>query len=470
MGKIYSCFKDNVVFFVVIICTFLVKLLFSDTCFFWDSISLISVPANYLYETKFSSLLYPPEINITLATFPQVYTALVWLLFGKNLFVTHLAYSLFVVIFLYQLYRFCGRFVSKEFIPFVYLFVLLDTTISTQVLLLTPDLFLLVFSLWSLNNLYSKKNIQVLFSLFMLATVSDRGMILSGILMLFHFFLHASQEKSFLVVLKKYTWVYIPSICFFLFVVLLQKVCSGYFFVNTADTSPWGNHWQFVDFSAFLKNIVVVFLRCFENGHFVVLSIFSIIFFLKRKTIVYEKSLLLLCGIFVLVMLLCTLPFCNPINTRYFAFLFLVFSVFLSKVLVNVLLPKSAKILFVILLFVNVMSNFIVYPEKMAQSWDSSFAHFPYYELRNEVKTFFDNKNIDYSEVGSAFPLLHSIKDTELIEDDRCFSSIDFEKNGFVVYTNISNLDDEIIDRIKKYPCIKSFQKNGIFMRVYKIH
>ena len=54
MGKIYSCFKDNVVFFVVIICTFLVKLLFSDTCFFWDSISLISVPANYLYETKFS--------------------------------------------------------------------------------------------------------------------------------------------------------------------------------------------------------------------------------------------------------------------------------------------------------------------------------------------------------------------------------------------------------------------------------
>ena len=51
MGKIYSCFKDNVVFFVVIICTFLVKLLFSDTCFFWDSISLISVPANYLYET-----------------------------------------------------------------------------------------------------------------------------------------------------------------------------------------------------------------------------------------------------------------------------------------------------------------------------------------------------------------------------------------------------------------------------------
>ncbi|MBO7255236.1 MAG: hypothetical protein J6U79_02515 [Paludibacteraceae bacterium] len=106
----------------------------------------------------------------------------------------------------------------------------------------------------------------------------------------------------------------------------------------------------------------------------------------------------------------------------------------------------------------------------MAQSWDSSFAHFPYYELRNEVKTFFDNKNIDYSEVGSAFPLLQSIKDTGLIEDDRCFSSIDFEKNGFVVYTNISNLDDEIIDRIKKYPCIKSFQKNGIFMRVYKIH
>ena len=123
---IRSYFKENTVFFVVILCVVVAKFLLTDTCFFWDSVSLISIPANYLYETNFSTLFYPSEINLTLATLPQVYTALVWCLFGRSLFVTHLSYLPLALMFVYHIYLLCKRYVPKQFLVYVYLFILLN--------------------------------------------------------------------------------------------------------------------------------------------------------------------------------------------------------------------------------------------------------------------------------------------------------------------------------------------------------
>lgn len=466
---IRSYFKENTVFFVVILCVVVAKFLLTDTCFFWDSVSLISIPANYLYETNFSTLFYPSEINLTLATLPQVYTALVWCLFGRSLFVTHLSYLPLALMFVYQVYLLCERFFSKQFLAYVYLFILLNTTIAVQILLITPDLFLLAFSVWALNSLFAKKHVQLMCSLFLLATVSDRGMILSGILILFHFILSIYRNKYIWKTTKTIFWIYLPTILFALFVVCMQKLLSGYFFLNMDESSPWNEHWQFVDFYGFVRNIVVEFFRYIENGYIVVFMSLLLVLLFVRHPIAYKKSLVLLCGVFLLVMALCTLPFCNPTNARYFAFFFIAFSLFVADVLIRNLSPVLAKATLVAMMSVFFISNFIVYPEKIARSWDSSFAHFPYYELREKAQLFFASENIDCKDVGTTYPLLQSSKNIDLTTDERHFSSIDFEQNNYVLYTNIGNLDDETIDRIKKYPCVKTFQKNAVFMSVYKI-
>lgn len=467
--KFCSYLKENIALILAMICVIIAKLLLTDTCFFWDSVSLISVPANFLYETNFSSLFYPPEINLTLATLPQVYTAVVWSLFGRSLFVTHLAYLPFALMFVYQVYLLCKRFFSKQFLIFSFLFILFNATIAVQILLLTPDLFLLAFSVWCLNSLFAKKNVQIMCSLFLLATVSDRGMILSGILILYHFVLSISQGNFSWKATKTVFWIYLPTIFFVFFVLCIQKILSGYFLLNTNETSPWYEHWQIVGFYDFFRNIAVEIFRYVENGQGVIFLLFLFVLISSRNSVVYKKSLLLLYGIFVLVMAICTLPFRNPINARYFAFFMLVFSLFITDFFIKNLSPIVAKFVLVIMICALFASNFIVYPEKIARSWDSSFAHFPYYELREKVQSFFSSENIDYKDVGTSFPLLQSSKNIDLTSDESHFSSIDFDKNCYVLYTNIGNLDDETIDKIKKYPCIKIFQKNTVFMKVYKI-
>lgn len=468
MTRFYCFIQNNIFFLIVACCITIAKLLLCSTCFFWDTISLISVPANYLFETKFASLLYPPEINITLATFPQMYTALVWSIFGRTLLITHLAYLPFVLMFAYQLYSLCKRFSPKDFLPYVYLFVLLDTTIFTQILLLTPDLFLLAFAAWSLNNLLTNKKIFLSCSLFLLATVSDRGMILSGVLILFHFIDVLFFQKLSLRSAVKSFLIYLPTLCFCLFLVFVQKNHSGYFLINTDEKSPWSEHWHFVDFYGFVRNLLVATFRCVENGHLFVLIMLAFVVIRTKGKVAYNRSLLFLCALFLSVMAFCTLPFRNPINTRYFAFLFMIFSIFAAGVLIKSM-PRVAKTFLVVLTILAVMSNLIVYPEKMAQSWDSSLAHLPYYKLREQVKDFFSEQNVDYAEVGTSFPLLQTFENTDLTDDSRSFSSIDFDNNRFVIYTNISNLNDDTIDKISEYPCVKSFQKNGIFMNIHKI-
>lgn len=468
MTRFYFFLKNNIFFLIVILCITIAKLLLCSTCFFWDSISLISVPANYLFETKFASLLYPPEINITLATFPQIYTALAWLIFGRSLFVTHLAYLPFVLMFAYQLYLLCKRFSPNDFLPYVYLFVLLDTTIFTQILLLTPDLFLLFFATWSLNNLLENKKIHFSLSVFLLATVSDRGMILSGILILFHFIYVVFFQKLSLRLVAKSSLTYLPTLFFCIFLVFIQKFHSGYFLINTDANSPWSEHWHFVDFYGFVRNLLIATFRCVENGHLFVLIMLAFVVIKTQREPAYNRSLLSLCILFLLVMAFGTLPFRNPINTRYFAFLFMVFSVFAADVLIKNI-PRVAKTFLVVLTIFTVLSNLIVYPEKVAQSWDSTLAHLPYYKLREQVKAFFLEQNVAYVEVGASFPLLQTLEDTDLIDDSSAFSSIDFDNNRFVIYTNISNLDDEMIDKISEYPCVKSFEKNGIFMNIHEI-
>ncbi len=461
--------REKWIFCVVALLLCVAKIGMMNTGFFWDSVSLISIPAHYLYENGIQHLLFPPEINITVATVPQLYTAVVWLLFGRSLWITHLAYLLVVLAFAYQLYLLCKRFVAAEFLPYVYLFVLFDAVIFTQILLLSPDLFLLTFGVWSLNNLYGEKRWQLALSLLLLAATSDRGILLSGTLMVFHFVLSWRENRSLLFALKNCWVLYLPTAIFMAVVIFAQKIISGYWVVNTLESSPWSEHWNFVDIQHFLRNIAVVALRYIENGRLLVFAVFAVMLMRFRKKLAFDKSLWLLWLLFFFVMIVCTLSFYNPAGVRYFAFSFIVFAVIVADVLIKNLSARWAKTWLVTMTVVLLLSNFVIYPERMAQSWDGTLAHIPYYELREQVVDYLSANSIETETVGVAFPMEHSFKNVDLADTNQRFASIDFDKNQFVVYSNVFNLDDATIDQIKQYPCVKQFRKNGVFMDIYKI-
>ncbi len=461
--------RENWIFCIVALVLCVAKIGMMNTGFFWDSVSLISTPAHYLYENGIQNIFFPPEINITMATVPQLYTAFVWLLFGRVLWVTHLAYLLVVLTFSYQLYLLCKRFVAAEFLPYVYLFVLFDAVVFTQILLLSPDLFLLTFGVWSLNNLYGNKRWQLALSLLLLAATSARGILLAGVLMMFNFVLLWRENCSLKIALKKSWLQYLPTAIFMAVIIFAQKINSGFWVVNTQEASPWSEHWHFVDVQHFVRNIALVAFRYIENGRLFVCAVFVAMVIRFRKKLAFDKSLWLLLSIFLLIMFAATLPFYNPIGARYFAFSFIVFALIVADVLIKNLSARWAKTWLVAMTVVLLSSNFVIYPERMAQCWDGTLAHIPYYELREQVIDYFSANSIEKEAVGVSFPMECSLKQTDLADDNQRFPCIDFEKNQFVVYSNVFNLDDATIDQIKQYPCVKQFRKNGVFMDIYQI-
>ena len=95
---------------------------------------------------------------------------------------------------------------------------------------------------------------------------------------------------------------------------------------------------------------------------------------------------------------------------------------------------------FIILLVVSLATgNFWVYPRGVSMDWDSTLAHLPYHAMRSEAVAFLEKNDIDFQAVGSAFPNLNTGEHLLLDGDERQFAPLDFEKNQYVLASNIFN-------------------------------
>jgi hypothetical protein len=115
-----------------------------------------------------------------------------------------------------------------------------------------------------------------------------------------------------------------------------------------------------------------------------------------------------------------------------------------------------------------VTGNLWVYPEKIAQGWDSTLAHLPYNKIRREALKYLDQNNINYNEVQSFFPNLSSIDDIDLNNDHRQF--IEFNNCcDYVFYSNVFNVNDEDYDLVKnQYTIIKRFKSGQLYVDICK--
>jgi len=90
----------------------------------------------------------------------------------------------------------------------------------------------------------------------------------------------------------------------------------------------------------------------------------------------------------------------------------------------------------------------MIYPVKIAQGWDSTTAHWPYYSLRNEMLDFIEQKQINEDSISSFFPNISSSKYIELDNNPFNFKDFKYSNTEFVLYSNIFNIDDDIIDEL----------------------
>ena len=155
----------------------------------------------------------------------------------------------------------------------------------------------------------------------------------------------------------------------------------------------------------------------------------------------------------------------NPFGHRYFLISYILLN--LLSFLLFVKFLKKKRFVYCLIFITLITGNLWIYPREIAQGWDATLAHLPYYSLRLEAIDYLDTEKIELHEVASFFPNLTTLDAINLNNDQREFVQFN-AKNIYVLYSNVFNLTDEeykILDT--DYRILKEFNKNNITIIIY---
>jgi hypothetical protein len=96
--------------------------------------------------------------------------------------------------------------------------------------------------------------------------------------------------------------------------------------------------------------------------------------------------------------------------------------------------------------------------------------HTSYYELRKECFDYIDSNQLDYNDLSAGFCLYGNRGYIEMKQEGKIVKALDLNVKYFI-YSNISNLEDEKVDELKKadrWRPIKHFKKGCVFITIYE--
>lgn len=455
--------------YVVLVLFLVLKFFTLDNCFFWDNVAGYSMPASYLLEHGLFSFVYPVNY-VSEPPLAHMYLAVLWTLLGKNLLVAHLSVTLFSVGVIWQVWRLCEK-LNTKYTPYIFLLAVLEPTLSTQLILISPDVILCFFALLSINLLLENKRGWLAVSACCLGLVSIRGFVVCaglglGYLVIAKVIEKKSFKEAFVYVFPSFIPVLLALGAWFLY----RKLETGYFLYQPGF--EYQEHRELASLSHIIKNIASLAIRMLDSGRIIV-WLFLLVAIIKMGIknfiafVVHSRlSIIYLSVLFTLFLV--TIPVTNPFGDRYFIVLYILLALITAQLLSKVYEARKIRIVLVGMLLVLVSGNFWVYSEKMSKAWDSVLCHLPCYSLRQEMITYLEDQHIDVNDVSASFPLNAPFADLDINEDKRQFTPVDWDKSRYIIYSNLYNWDDESINAIhSKWKLQKELKSGLIFLRLY---
>ena len=455
--------------YVVLVLFLVLKFFTLDNCFFWDNVAGYSMPASYLLEHGLFSFVYPVNY-VSEPPLAHMYLAVLWTLLGKNLLVAHLSVTLFSVGVIWQVWRLCEK-LNTKYTPYIFLLAVLEPTLSTQLILISPDVILCFFALLSINLLLENKRGWLAVSACCLGLVSIRGFVVCaglglGYLVIAKVIEKKSFKEAFVYVFPSFIPVLLALGAWFLY----RKLETGYFLYQPGF--EYQEHRELASLNHIIKNIASLAIRMLDSGRIIV-WLFLLVAIIKMGIknfiafVVHSRlSIIYLSVLFTLFLV--TIPVTNPFGDRYFIVLYILLALITAQLLSKVYEARKIQIVFVGMLLVLVSGNFWVYSEKMSKAWDSVLCHLPCYSLRQEMITYLEDQHIDVNDVSASFPLNAPFADLDINEDKRQFTPVDWDKSRYIIYSNLYNWDDESINAIhSKWKLQKELKSGLIFLRLY---
>jgi hypothetical protein len=452
--------------------------LMQDKPFFWDTIQLGAKHAHWFYEQSFSTLLLPEDIDSGHPPFFGLYLAAAWTLFGKSLAVSHWAMLPFVwgiVLLLFPI----GRYFSKSWGWVFPLIALANPVLLTQMLLISPDVVLVCgFLLGLYGILYQRLSAKIIGGL-LLAAISTRGMMVVVALFLFdayqRFFASAATptRATFGAILKS-TLPYAPA-------GLLASAFLIYHYWQTGwigyhAGSEWAPSFERAGLRQMLKNTVLLGWRLLDFGMaFVWLALGAAAWRIWRKQLAFDmpklRTAALLFGLCTLLLSLPFLLYAHLHQHRYLLPIMTALQLLAFTTVVSSSLQRAWKASLLALMTLGPISgHFWVYPDHIAQGWDSTLAHLPYYRLKARMIDYLDERGIPLQQVGTAFPEIGPQYYKDLSERTSGFAPKNLSKQRYILYSNVMNdfTDGERVRLREDWKRLHELRSGGIKMILYR--
>ncbi len=465
MQSFRVCFPFYIAF---IFLTFLVK----DHAFFWDTVQLASRHAHWYFDNNFHYFFLPEGIDSGHPPFFGMMLAFMWKLFGKSLWVSHFMMLPFLLGILYFLYQLGEYYLGKGKSVYLLLLISVDPFFIGQSVLVSPDIVLVfgwLLALWSI--LSSGRNLLPIATL-LLAAISMRGMMIVFSVFLFDLYRQYNNKLSWSIFLKTFL-SYVPSGLFSLAFLYLHFKHSGW--IGYHEASPWAPSFEPVSFQGIVRNIGLLGWRLLDFGRiFLWIIIFWGILKMIKGKIHLEgriKEIVVLLFISLVVLTPSMLLHKGLMSHRYLLPIILLIDLLTIALLFKITAQSNFRKIIYFALFLGLFTgNFWVYPKQIAQGWDSTLAHLPYYDLRKEMTHFLDENKIPIDSVGTEFPMIGSMEILDLNGRKEGFYKKDIEKDSYILYSNVFNdFSDEELEKLETdFKIKKAFYRGQICMILYQ--
>jgi hypothetical protein len=471
---------QRIIFTLVLIVFFFLKLEDCQLPYYWDELGVYSQASLYMYDHTPSLL--PGDIPEVLSRghpllFMFVY-ACFFKLFGTSVLAVHIFTCLISILFLVVSYRIAERFFSPDVALLSSVLLIVQPLFFAQSVFVLPEIMLGVFSLLSIYFYLDKKIwTSSIFAALALLT-KETAIVLPLVIMVMQGIRYYKKEINGKKLFSELLIVFLPYYIFGLFIIV-QRIQNGWFFypyhTGFISFSPGSIYWRMIGYLNF------IFIR---QGRitWLILIIITIPYVIFRNKINIKELVVKTWKAFsaetfvmitFLVYVLGILSY-SALNYPLQRYILLIYPVFAILIVLIVFYLVRKKIIFaygIVLLFAFVNIFFLKSSRKMVEN---DMAYKDLLKIQIEISRYFDKEDLITKTIAADFPVTPTFFDPRL----GYVSHTGFHITGvsseldpavdFYVYTNPGNLEEKKVLE-NNLQLVKEFHRAGAEGYIYKV-
>lgn len=287
---------------------------------------------------------------------------------------------------------------------------------------------------------------------------------------------YSSIKKRPLAVLKTILLPYLPAAILVVIYLIYHFQIKGW--VGLHDDSPWAESFASVGLIGMSRQFIILIWRLLDFGRvFLWLSLLVIAYLLYKEKLFLGKKQhfsglfsIIRLAVILLIILGAPAVFSAGLSQhRYFLPFFIIVTLIFLQLLLMLQQAAWKKGLWLIVFIGLSSGNGWIYPNKIAQGWDASLAHKPYFECKKQLKKFISEENILTSDIGAVFPEVGAEHYRYLNKIGTGFQPLDINKQRYVFYSNVMNdfTDEELEELEKNWRVVFEYQRCAVVVLLY---